>query len=143
MSEVVQHPAIDHGRVDERGITEVKVGTRKLFEVFLGPRRFGFGRTKVHLRPHSRNGSQVDVRVDQARNKKLSLSRNYRCAGRLRRRFFSVDANDASIFDQHTALLDVIELLWRNDAYVSNPGSVRCLVWGRLSNGRHRKKRRK
>jgi len=42
---------------------------------------------------------------------------------------------------QHAALLDVIELLWRNDADVSDPGSIRRLVWGGLSNGRHREKR--
>jgi hypothetical protein len=48
-----------------------------------------------------------------------------------------------SIFDQHTALLDVIELLGRNDGDVSNPGSVRRLVRGGLSNGRDWEKRRK
>jgi hypothetical protein len=66
----------------------------------------------------------MDVRVDQARNKELSLSRNYRCAGRLLRSCFSLDPNDASVFDQHAAFLDVIELLWRNNVDVSNPGSV-------------------
>jgi hypothetical protein len=85
----------------------------------------------------------MDVRVDQARNEKLSFSGNYPRASRLLRSCFSLDANDASVFDQHAAFLDVIELLWRNDADVSNPGSVRCLIWGRLSNRRHREKRRK
>jgi len=128
MSEVVQHAAIDHGQVDERGIAEVEVGTRKLFEVFLDPRRFGFGRTKAHLNPHSRNRSKMDVRVDQARNKKLSFSRNYCRAGRLLRSFLSLDANDASLIDQHAALFDVIELLGRNDVDVCNPDSIWLLV---------------
>jgi hypothetical protein len=48
-----------------------------------------------------------------------------------------------SIFDQHAAFLDVIELLGRNDADVSNPGSVWRLIWKGLSNRRHRKERRK
>jgi hypothetical protein len=34
----------------------------------------------------------------------------------------------------------VIELLWRNNADVSNPGSVCRLIWGGLSNRRHREK---
>ena len=85
----------------------------------------------------------MDVRIDQARNKKLSFSRNYRCAGRLLRSFSSLDAKDASVFDQHTARLDVIDLLGRNDGDVSNPGSVRSLVRGGLSNGSDREKRRK
>ena len=54
----------------------------------------------------------MDVRVDQARNKKLSFSGNYRCAGRHLRSFSSLDAGDASVFDQHAATLDAIELLW-------------------------------
>jgi hypothetical protein len=81
------------------------------------------------------------VRVDQARNKKLFLSGNYRCAGMLLRSCFSLDANDASFFDQHATFLDVIELLWRNNADVTNPDSVRRLVRGGLSNGRDREKR--
>jgi hypothetical protein len=37
----------------------------------------------------------------------------------------------------------VIDLLGRNDGHVSNPGSVRHLVRGGLSNGRDREKQRK
>src|SRR6266403_2480645 len=71
------------------------------------------------------------------------LLKNHRCAGRLLRSFSSLDANDASTFDQHTALFDVTQLLGRNDVDVSNPGSARRLITGRLSYGRHREKRRK
>ena len=55
-------------------MAEVKVGPRKLFEVFLDRCGFGLGRTKVHLRPHSENRCKLDVRIEQARNKKLSFS---------------------------------------------------------------------
>jgi hypothetical protein len=58
------------------------------------------------------------------------LSRNYPGAGRLLRSTPSLDSNDASTFDQHTALFDVIELLGRNDVDVCNPGSVRRLLLG-------------
>jgi len=70
----------------------------------------------------------MDVRVDQARNKKLSFSGNYCCVGRLLRSYFSLDANDTSVFDQHAAFLNVIEILWRNNADVRNPGSVWYLI---------------
>jgi len=85
----------------------------------------------------------MDVRVDQARNKELSFSENYGCAGRLLRSCFSLDANDAPVFDQHAAFLKVVEPLWRNNADVSNPGSVWRLIWRRLRNRRQREKRRK
>src|SRR5580704_6717047 len=133
LPEVVQYLAIEHGQVDERGIAEVKVGTRKLFDVFLYPSWFGFGWTKAHLWPRSRNRSKMDVRVDQAWNKKLAFSRNYRCAGRLLRSFCPHDANDPSVFDQHAALVNVIKLFGRNDADVRNPDSLSSLPSGRLS----------
>src|ERR1700719_1123096 len=57
LPEIIQHPAINHCQVDKRGIAEVEIGTRKLFEIFLDDCRLGFSLTKAHLRPHSRNRS--------------------------------------------------------------------------------------
>ena len=71
------------------------------------------------------------------------LGGSHPCAGRLLRSFSSLDSHDVSIFDQHTARLDVIEFLGRNDGDVSNPGLVRHWARGRMSNGRDWEKRRK
>src|SRR6267154_5885145 len=120
LPEVVQHPVIDDTQINERGIPEVEVGTRKLGKVFLDPRRLGFGWPEGYLRLQSGNGGKMDMRVDQAWNKKLSLSRNHRRAGRSLRSLFSVNANDTSVLDQDAAFFNVIELLRRNEEHVRN-----------------------
>src|SRR5271157_5515203 len=85
LPEVVQGLAINHRQIDERGVTEVKIGTRQLLEVFLRevfldhPRPVDT-RTSTHFQLHAGHRSQVDMRVDEAGNKKLPLSGNDGCA---------------------------------------------------------------
>src|ERR1039458_7037515 len=64
-------------------VAVVKVGTRELSEVLLDHLPRAFRRSKAH--PGDR--SEMNVRVYEARNEKLSFSRNHRCSGLLLRPF--------------------------------------------------------
>src|SRR5271165_3778043 len=128
LPELIQHSALDHCQINQRGVTEVQVGTRELLEVFTVHHRLGCVRTKAHLELHAGNRSKMDVRVNEAWNKKLSLSGNDGCTGRLLCPFSPLDADNASVLDQHITLSDVIEILRRDDSDVSDPDSARRLV---------------
>src|SRR5713101_6467992 len=105
LPEVLQPLVIDrNAQIDNRRITVIKVGTRELLEVFINNLWLACGLIVAH----PGNQSEVDVRVDEARNQKQSFSRNHGRTRRLLRLFPSLDANDAAVFDQHTAYLDVI-----------------------------------
>src|SRR5208337_5668870 len=104
---------------------EVQIGPRELLEVFIDHHRLGCIGTQAHLELHAGNGSKMDVRVNEAGNKELSLPGNDGCAGRLLRPFSPLDADNASVFDQHVTLCDVIEILRRDDSDVSDPDWAR------------------
>jgi hypothetical protein len=82
------------------------------------------------------------MRIDQTRNKKLSISRNYRSASGPLRRFSSLDGNDAAVFDQNAALIDVIETPGRDNGDVGDPGSIRSWVRRGCTDSSHRAKQR-
>ena len=128
LPEFVQHSVLDHCQIDQRCVTEVQVGTRELLEVFTDHQRLGCIRTKAHLELHAGNRSKMDVRVNEAWDKKMSLSGNDGCAGWLLSPFLPLDADNPSVFDQHVTLSDVIEILRRDDSDFADPDSARPRV---------------
>jgi len=124
LPEVFQCFVIDDCQIHNRSVAVVEVGTRELFEILLDHLRLAF----ILIKVHAGNRSEMDVRVDEARNQKLSFSRNHRCAGKLLPIFFSLYADNAPVFDEHAAPLDVIEILRRDDGDVSNQNLARGLI---------------
>jgi hypothetical protein len=126
--ELLQWFVIDgDSQIDNRRVTVARVGTRKLLEVLVG--NLSFARSLIIA--HSGDQSDVDVRVDQARNKKVSLSLNYRCAGGLLCICSPFHAHNLSVFDRHAAVFDVIELL--REIMLTSVIQVRFDSWSGLA----------
>src|ERR1700730_11830539 len=119
-SEVFQHLRANHSQIYKRRIAKVKVGPWELLEVL--PEHLLLMFTLINR--HSRNRSQVDVRVDQSGNQILSVSGDYRCSRRCLRPLISLDPRDAPVFDQQAAFPDVIEALWGDDDDIGDPNSI-------------------
>src|SRR5580704_332585 len=115
--EVVQQRAVKHSQIHKRGVTVVKIGPWQLLEILLDHLRVGFGLVEVD----AGDRGEVNVRIDQAGDEKLSFPGNYVCAGG-RLQFVPLDANDPAVFDQDAAGGDVIEVFRRNDGDVGDPG---------------------
>src|ERR1700674_1081719 len=129
--EFIYHLEIVHRQIHNCRVAVVKVGAWELFEVGPDHLRLAF----FLIRIHSRNRSKMNVRIDEAWNKKLPFPGNHRRTGRLLRPFFPLYADDAAVFDEHAALPDVIELLRRDNGDVRDPGSASHLARGGISNG--------
>src|SRR4029077_15519197 len=128
LPELVQHLMINYCQIDQCGVAEIQIGAWQLFEISLDHWRLFFRGTEAHIETHTRNTSEMDMRVDEAGNKKQSLPGNDCRADRLLRRWSSFHAGDASACDQHVARRDMIEILWRDDGDVCDPGWIRRLT---------------
>jgi hypothetical protein len=53
----------------------------------------------------------------------------------------SVDADNAAVLKDHAALTDILEVLWRNNGHVSDPGSAGRWGGSGISKGQDGEKR--
>jgi hypothetical protein len=84
---------------------------------------------------HPGNRSQVDVRINQSGYQILSIPGDDGCSRRRLCFLTSLDPCDAPVFDQHDALLDVIEALRGNDGDVGDPNSIGVRIRCGIGNG--------
>ena len=109
LAEINHHLRLNGRQVHQCRKAEVQIRTRKLLEVFMDELLLTLAQTGRH----TRNGSKVHVRIDQSGNEIFSFFKKDQCSGRLFRSRISLDARDAAILNQHTAVIDVVQVLRR------------------------------
>ena len=132
---VLQNFLAEDGEVHDGGVAVVEVRARELAVV-------GFDHLRLAgllIGIHAGDGSEVNVRVDEAGDQVLAFAGDYCGArGRLGRRIASIDAKDVAVFDDHGAGCNVVEIFGRDNGDFGDPDLRGLLAEGGVrGNGRY------